>query len=243
MKIIKLDAIDSTNSFLKDLAKNSRVDNFTTVIAKQQKKGRGQQEVSWVSEVGKNLTSSTYVSFLNLEVAHQKYLNFAVSLAVFEALKGLNVLNLRIKWPNDILAGDDKIAGILIENSLKNKKIQSAVIGIGLNVNQEIFPTFARKATSLKKCLQKEFDLSEVLQLVLENIQTKIVLLNEGKLDVLENLYLSHLYKKNSPTTFKNSENVLFMGMIQGISLNGKLQILLEDDSIQEFGIKEVSFA
>ena len=109
MKIIKLDAIDSTNSFLKDLGRTSVLQNFTTVTAKQQLKGRGQQTGSWVSERGKNLTFSTYASFLGLEVKNQKHLSFAVSLAILEALKYLEIPNLQIKWPNDILAGNDKI--------------------------------------------------------------------------------------------------------------------------------------
>lgn len=243
MKIIKLDAIDSTNSFLKDLGRTSVLQNFTTVTTKQQLKGRGQQTGSWVSERGKNLTFSTYVSFLALETNSHKYLNFAVSLAVLEALKYLRIPNLQIKWPNDILAGNDKIAGILIENTLKEQKIQAAIIGIGLNVNQESFPVFSRKATSIKNCLQKETDLEDTLQLLLKHLQSKLALLNEGQYQLLEAQFLDCLYKKNVPTTFKDRENVLFMGMIQGVSPEGKLQILLKDDSIQEFGIKEVSFA
>jgi BirA family biotin operon repressor/biotin-[acetyl-CoA-carboxylase] ligase len=243
LKIIKLVAIASTNSFLKDLARTSVLENFTTVTTKQQKKGRGQQAGSWISEGGKNLTFSTYVSFLGLEIKQQKYLSFAVSLAVLEVLKHLEIPNLKIKWPNDILTGNDKIAGILIENTLKDKKIQAAIIGIGLNVNQESFPAFSRKATSIKNCLQKETDLEATLQLLLKRLQSKLALLNEGNFQLLEAQCLAFLYKKNVPTTFKNHKNALFMGMIKGVSPDGKLQILLDDDSIQEFGIKEVSFA
>ena len=243
MKIIKLDAIDSTNSFLKDLARTTALENFTTVIAKEQKKGRGQQAGSWVSELDKNLTFSTYASFSGLQVKHQKYLNFAVSLAVLEVLKYLEIPNLQIKWPNDILVGNDKISGILIENTLKEQKIQAAIIGIGLNVNQESFPVFSRKATSIKNCLQKDSNLEDILQLLLQQLQSKLALLNEGQFELLEVQYLDLLYKKNVPTTFKNRENVLFMGIIKGVSSEGKLQILLDDDSTQEFGIKEVSFA
>lgn len=243
MKIIKLDAIDSTNSFLKDLGRTTVLKNFTTVTAKQQLNGRGQQAGTWVAESGKNLTFSTYASFLALEIKNHKYLNFAVSLAVLETLTHLKVPNLQIKWPNDILAGNDKIAGILIENTLKEQKIHAAIIGIGLNVNQECFPVFSRKATSIKNCLQKEINLEDTLQLLLTSLQTKLALLKEGQFQLLETQYLEFLYKKNVPATFRNQQNVLFMGMIQGVSPKGKLQILLADDSLQEFGIKEVSFA
>ena len=243
MKIIKLDAIDSTNSFLKDLSRNSTLENFTTVVSKYQTKGRGQQGDYWISADGKNLTFSTFVSFVSLELHQHKYLNFAISIAILEVLKHLGVVNLKIKWPNDILAGNDKISGILIENSIKNKKIQSSVIGIGINVNQLAFPIFNRNATSLKKCLQKDFDLKELLNIFIKKIQIKVNLLNIGDFDALQEQYLNYLYKINVPTTFKDKENVLFMGIIIGISNNGKLRIRLENDSIKEFGIKEVSFA
>ena len=79
--------------------------------------------------------------------------------------------------------------------------------------------------------------------MLLQQLQSKLALLNEGQFEFLEVQYLDLLYKKNVPTTFKNRENVLFMGIIKGVSSEGKLQILLDDDSTQEFGIKEVSFA
>ena len=110
MKIIKLDAIDSTNSFLKDLARTTVLEElYDGNSQNQQLNGRGQEAGTWVAESGKNLTFSTFASFLALEINNHKYLNFAVSLAVLETLIHLKVPNLQIKWPNDILAGNDKI--------------------------------------------------------------------------------------------------------------------------------------
>jgi BirA family biotin operon repressor/biotin-[acetyl-CoA-carboxylase] ligase len=243
LKIIKLNAIDSTNSFLKELAQNSALENFTTVITEHQTKGRGQQGSGWTSVKGKNLTFSTFVSFSNLEITHQKYLNFVVSLAVFNALKSFHIPKLSIKWPNDILAGAKKISGILVENTFVNKKIKNSVIGIGLNVHQENFSTLHKKATSMKSCLDKKFELELVLKVILDFLQESIEDLKKGKFSKIEAAYLAVLYRKNVPATFKNSENVLFMGIIKGVSSEGNLQILLEDDTLKEFGIKEVSFA
>jgi BirA family biotin operon repressor/biotin-[acetyl-CoA-carboxylase] ligase len=87
LKIIKLSAIDSTNSFLKEMATNSVVENFTVVVTDNQIKGRGQQGSVWESEVGKNLIFSVFVTFESLSVSDKKYLNYAVSLAVFEVLQ------------------------------------------------------------------------------------------------------------------------------------------------------------
>ncbi|WP_148871104.1 biotin--[acetyl-CoA-carboxylase] ligase [Tenacibaculum adriaticum] len=242
MKIIKLSAINSTNSFLKEMVSDSMVDDFTVVVAKKQTSGRGQMDTKWVSENGKNLIMSVFCKFSELFIAQQKFLNYAVSISVFEAVKNYKPPKLAIKWPNDILSEKDKIGGILIENSLKKDKIQSSVVGVGLNVNQEVFPVDLPNASSIKKKINKEVDLEEILNLVLQQLQLNIQLLRDKQYELLEEKYLRVLYKKNVPSMFKNSQNVLFMGKIVGISSEGKLQIELNDETIQEFGLKEVSF-
>jgi BirA family biotin operon repressor/biotin-[acetyl-CoA-carboxylase] ligase len=242
LKIIKLNAIDSTNSFLKDLALNTELENFTVVVTNQQLKGRGQQGSNWVSEPFKSLICSVFVSFKDLNVLEHRYLNFAVSLAVFETLNEESIPGVSIKWPNDILSGNKKLCGILIENSLKSTKISSSVIGIGLNVNQTSFPVSLKKVTSLKLLANKDFKLEKLLESLVSNLKFKIEMLDSKDFKTLEEQYLKVLYKKNIPTMFKNSQDVLFMGIISGISKEGKLQIASEDESVQEFGIKEVSF-
>lgn len=242
LKIIKLNAIGSTNSFLKEMVQNKVVENFTTVITHQQTAGRGQIQTKWVSEPNKNLTFSVFCTLNNLPISEQKYLNFAVSVSVFEAVNMLKVPKLAIKWPNDILSEKQKICGVLIENSLKGSKIVHSIIGIGLNVNQEIFPDDVPNASSIKNILKKETDLDDLLNLILKQLQENIKLLNEKQYSVLEEKYLSVLYKRNIPSMFKNSREEMFMGKIIGISSEGKLQIELDDETIKEFGLKEVSF-
>jgi len=243
LEIIKLNAIDSTNSFLKDLMQNSTLKNYTTVVAKNQLSGRGQQENHWHSENGKNLLISMFIRFENLEISLQKYLNFAISLAVFDTLSTFNIPKLKIKWPNDILADNKKLSGILIENSIHGKRIKTSIIGIGLNVNQKKFPLNLPKATSIIQQLDEKINLDELLALLLKKVAEKITLLNKHKYHIIEKDYLNVLYKKNIPTTFKDSNNVLFMGIIKGISDNGNLLIELENNIIKEFGIKEISIA
>ncbi|MFK8059009.1 MAG: biotin--[acetyl-CoA-carboxylase] ligase [Polaribacter sp.] len=242
MKIIKLNAIDSTNSFLKDLAQSSTLENFTIVVTENQVNGRGQQESKWVTKPFKNLTFSIFIKFKNLRIIEKKYLNFAVSLAIYDALFDKKIDKLSIKWPNDILSANKKICGILIENTFIGDKIKNSIIGIGLNVNQEKFPDYLKSATSLKLETKVESNLDELLNEIQLKIKEKINLLEMQQFSVLEKNYLEVLYKKNIPTMFKNSKDIIFMGIISGISNDGKLQILLEDDTIKEFGIKEVSF-
>ena len=242
MKIIKFDTITSTNSFLKELTSNSVAEDFTVVVTKNQTSGRGQMNTKWSSEDGKNLIFSVFVRFSDLLIVHQKYLSYAISVGVYEAIKNYKLPKLQVKWPNDILSENDKIGGILIENSLQRKRIQSSIIGIGLNINQEKFPEDIPNAASIKMKTGASLDLDEVLNLVLQHLKMNIDLLKAGKLTLLEEKYLSVLYKKNIPSLFKTAQNDFFMGKIIGVSSNGKLQIELVDETIKEFGLKEVSF-
>ena len=243
MKIIKFDTINSTNSFLKELSANSPVDNFTVIVTKEQTSGRGQMNTTWTTETGKNLITSILIKHNNLLITNQKYLSYAISVAIYEAIKDYNLPKLKVKWPNDILSETDKIGGILIENSLQRNKIQSSIIGIGLNVNQEVYPDDLPDASSIKIKTGKTLDLDDVLDTVLRSIKKNIELLEKKGFHTLEEKYLAVLYKKNIPSMFKTHRNDFFMGKIIGVSSIGKLQIELDDHSIKEFGLKEVSFA
>jgi BirA family biotin operon repressor/biotin-[acetyl-CoA-carboxylase] ligase len=241
LKIIKLDAIDSTNSFLKDLSLSSALENLTVVVTKKQTKGRGQQESSWISEPYKNLTFSVFISLNDVKIIHRRYLNFAISLSIYKVLFNKKISKLSIKWPNDILSANKKICGILIENTFFGDKIKNTIVGIGLNVNQEMFPNSLPNVTSLKLETSTESNLDVLLNDILIELKNNIKLLESKDFHLLEKQYLDVLYKKNIPTMFKNSKDEIFMGIISGISDHGNLQIMLEDDSIIEFGIKEVS--
>ena len=243
MKIIKLDAIDSTNSFLKNLAAKVVVDDFTVVIAKTQTSGRGQMNASWKVDAGMSLTFSVFCKLSNLSIADFKYLNYCVSLGVYEAVKYLKLPRLAIKWPNDIMSENKKIAGILIENTFNLSEITSSVIGVGINVNQNSFSLDLPNASSIKIILGREIDLELLFNKVLHSLKQKIALLHKKEYAFLEEQYLNVLYKKNVPSMFKTAQNILFMGKIVGVSHTGNLQIELENETIKEFGIKEVSFA
>lgn len=243
MKIIKLDAIDSTNTFLKELAHNTSLENYTVVTAKSQNKGRGQMGTVWLSDPGKNLLCSVYVAFEGLLVHDKALLNYAVSLAIVDVLEAMSLPRLAIKWPNDILSSSAKLCGVLVESVIRGKEIESAIIGIGLNVNQMVFEEHLQKVTSMRNVMGYFFDLDVVLEKLVRALELRIALIGAQAKPSLKTCYLEKLYKKNIPTMFRNSNDVLFMGKLINVTSQGKLQIELEDDSIQEFGIKEVSFA
>lgn len=238
MKLIKLDAIDSTNEFLKALSNKENLENFTVVTAENQTKGKGQMGSEWSSEVGKNLIMSILIKDYLFDINQIFNLNIAVSLAVIETLESINIPDLSIKWPNDILSYNKKIGGILIENSIKSDGTILSVVGLGLNVNQTNFDNLP-KASSLAAICERFFDKEELLFLIVENLEKKLNEWNK-KATVFWDNYTNRLFKKGVPMAFSDQNNQNFMGIIQGVSAIGKLQILLEDDRIAEFDIKEI---
>ncbi|MFP9117861.1 biotin--[acetyl-CoA-carboxylase] ligase [Flavobacterium sp. RNTU_13] len=237
MNIIKLSAINSTNDYLKQLVLNTNAENFTVVVAEHQTQGRGQMGAEWKVESGKNLTFSVLLKQETFNVSGIFTLNVAVALSVAQAVIATGIPSVSIKWPNDILAGNKKMGGILIENSIKSDGSFYAIIGIGLNVNQADF-TGLPKATSMYAETQREFDKDEVLNTILDALQSNLLILQSNP-ELLWERYHTLLFKKGVPMPFEKGER-RFMGIIQKVTDSGMLQVLLEDDSLAEYGIKEV---
>ena len=238
MKLIKLDAIDSTNEFLKGLSNKEDLENFTVVTAENQTKGKGQMGAVWNSEVGKNLIMSVLVKDFLSEINEIFNLNIAVATAVIAALKKQNIPNLSIKWPNDILSANKKIGGILIENSIKSDGTILSIVGLGLNVNQTNFEGLP-KASSLAVVMEHELNKEELLSAIVTQLEANV---EESKQNPtsLRQQFVDLLFKKGEPMPFTNQKEEKFMAIIQGISPVGRLQVLLEDDSVAEFDIKEI---
>ncbi len=169
MEIITLDSIDSTNDFLKDYNKTNELKNFTVVNALEQTNGRGQMGSNWISESGKNLTFSILIKKIKIKNADLFVLNLIVSNALFSVLNKNYIGNISLKWPNDVMIGNKKVAGVLIENLLKTNKEIDCIIGIGLNVNQEVF-SHLPQATSLFNETKQTFNLTDLLNQIVTEI-------------------------------------------------------------------------
>lgn len=238
MKVIKLDAIDSTNEFLKGLSNKQELENFTVVTAETQTKGKGQMGAVWASEASKNLIMSILVKDFLSDICQIFNLNIAVSLAVIEVLESINIPDLSIKWPNDIMSYNKKIGGILIENTIKSDGTILSIVGLGLNVNQTDFENLP-KASSLAVITDQEFDKESLLFSIGSAIEKNTSFWKQYP-TILWIKYIDNLYKKGLPMPFSEQNKSNFMGIIQGVSAIGKLQVLREDDSISEFDIKEI---
>ena len=238
MRLVKLDAIDSTNDFLKDLVRQQNVENFTVVTAENQTKGKGQMGAVWNSEIGKNLIMSVLIKDFLFNSKDVFNLNIAVSLAVIKSLERLEIPNLSIKWPNDIMSGDKKIGGILIENSFKSNNSIDSIVGIGINVNQIHFENLPQ-ASSLALIVNASFDKDELLCLIIDNLKS---ILKSWEIEalILKEDYTNLLFNKDVLMPFQKLDQSIFMGRIVGISLTGQLKILSNKGLPLDFDVKEV---
>ena len=236
MKLIKLNAIDSTNEYIKK-NRDFFSEKELCVLTFNQTKGKGQRGNTWVSEQGSNLCISLYFSDLNINIEDLFNLNMLVSLNIIEILDSLFLKNLKIKWPNDILAENKKISGILIETFSKNKMIKDIIVGIGINVNQIDFNDLIN-ATSMSLIMNKKYDLNILYKLFLEKFkgfsdQVKNINSFETKLN-----YLNNLYGINSLKKFEDN-NLIFDAKISGVNKKGEL-VLDIDGIIKEFNNQEI---
>lgn len=239
MKLIKLNATDSTNDFLKQLAASQALENYTVVSTKEQLKGRGQMGSSWVSEPGKNLTFSIFLAnaLTNLDSIYN--LNVAVAISILDVLKKENIPELKIKWPNDIMSANKKVGGILIENLIKRSDEIQSIIGIGLNVNQNNYDGLPQ-ASSLCLATGRFFDCEELLTKIVNQLKLNVKFINEENGTRLWEKYHQFLYKKDIPSAFESQNGKKFMGIIKQVISTGQLEVKMEDDTLQYFNIKEL---
>ncbi len=239
MHIIKLNATESTNTYLKEYCLKHKPEDFTVVVTEQQTQGRGQMGTLWQSEANKNLTFSVFKDVSAFKVEDQFYISMAVTLGIVKALKELHIPKIKIKWPNDILAENKKIAGILIENVIQKNSLLGSVIGIGLNINQKFFDNLPH-ASSLHLITGIVYDKDEILHHVLKAIQISLNDMEKRKLLDLKSQYEKLLFRSGKPSTFRTSTDQTIMGFIVGITNDGKLKLKLEDDIIRTFDLKEI---
>lgn len=241
VNIIKLNAISSTNDYLKELATTKTIANYTAVMAQFQTSGRGQMGRTWHSDSGKNLITSILIKITSLKTCNQFYLNMAISLAITAAIELKTKKYFTIKWPNDIMSDNLKVAGILIENMIAEGTIKHSIAGIGINLNQTYFKGIPN-ASSLKNITGKNVSPQNLLKEILAQLPFYINYIENKEFEVIKNMYLLKLYKFQKPAMFKANSGV-FLGKITDVTSEGKLVIQLENNSIKTFGLKEIKLA
>jgi BirA family transcriptional regulator, biotin operon repressor / biotin---[acetyl-CoA-carboxylase] ligase len=210
-------------------------------LADSQIAGRGQAGNTWVAEPGQNITLSIVYHAGFLAATRQFDLSIAVALGVRDTVEALlHGVECRIKWPNDILAGGKKIAGILIENSIRGNHLQYTIVGIGLNVNQHTFPSELVLAGSLSTIAGDDFHVDIVLEILLSKVEAYFLQLRNGTHKKQKEMYLQQLYGKGVDLGFEDKGGS-FTGTIMGVDDTGKLQIK-KNNEVATYDFKEVGF-
>lgn len=237
--IIFRESLPSTNTYLEELLKSRDLQEGTIVHAGYQTDGRGQVGNRWLSENGKNLLISVLLMPVMIEPDDQFIISRMLSLAVCDFLKRY-IPFCSIKWPNDIYVNDDKIAGMLIENTLLEEKIQYSIAGIGLNINQEKFPPEIPNPVSLSILTGEKHDTGTCLRQLASNLDYRYKQMLSDP-DKTKDDYYCHLYRFNETYRFRDHDGV-FTGRIVSVSDSGKLKILRLPGEIREYSFKEVDF-
>ena len=244
----------STNTFAKEhLADFSQ--EYSVIYTQKQTAGRGMEGNHWESEEGKNIAFSIVCQPKTVKPMEQFILSMAIAVDIITVLQQMfpkEKEHFRIKWPNDIYWKDKKLGGILIENSLKGFRLESCIIGIGINVNQEVFKSDAPNPISLKQIFHRETDAIELMKNIAERFRNtlQVIKLTETESNNLLNSkyesiradYHRLLYRfDNKPYTFQEGDN-LFKAKIRKVNNDGKLVLVTANDEEKEFWIKEVKF-
>ena len=238
MKIIKLDAIDSTNSYLKKLLNKESLDDLTVVVSKHQTKGRGRNGNIWLNKPSLNLAFSIYKRFSDFEIDKKFMLNVISSISVYETLKKYNLLDLTIKWPNDIMTANKKISGILIENNIRGNSIKNSVIGIGININQSEFKNLPN-ATSIFIETGKLNSIDMIAQELQKALEKNFNLFKINENELIKN-YNSLLYKKNETSNFSANDTSKFQGKIIKVDIDGEITIRLSNKQLSKYSESEI---
>lgn len=230
-------SLSSTNQKLYHLAEKG-IAEWTVVWCDEQTRGKGHAGNEWKSVSGKNLTFSFLLRKSQIRIKELAYLNMWVSMVLQQTLSKWQ-FPVKIKWPNDILLSNKKIAGILIENKLSQNRLKFSVIGIGLNVYQKNFENLPQASSLAVNNPHFNTPLKTLLEQIVQAFQEQYHLLEEEKWKEIKEKYQQHLYKKNQVAVYELEGN-LHNGILEGVTARGEAQITLENQTQQNFKHKEI---
>jgi BirA family biotin operon repressor/biotin-[acetyl-CoA-carboxylase] ligase len=253
-----IDETHSTSSLLRETYDDS-LPHLFTIRTDFQTAGRGQAGNSWESEKGKNLLFSTLLRYPEVEAANQWRLSMLVAVAVREAITSIlsplasRLSPITIKWPNDIYYNDQKLVGILIENTLSGRHIAYTIAGVGINVNQTKWLSNAPNPVSMKQITGEEYNVEDLLNAFLEAIQRWEIVSTE----LLREEYIKHLYRRTgwhpylerevsvAPTNIQLSAqdaDGVFLAQWVDITPQGEWVLRLKSGEEKRYHFKQIRF-
>ncbi|PHR47394.1 MAG: biotin--[acetyl-CoA-carboxylase] ligase [Fluviicola sp.] len=235
-KIVHLESVDSTNNYAANVFKEGRIDHGTVILADIQTNGRGQRGNTWQSDAFENLTMSIAIDPNLCKINNLISLNHITTIALYQLIKKY-CQHVKIKWPNDILVNQNKIAGILIESQFSGNKMYS-IIGVGLNVNQTYFES--SKSTSLSIETNKNLNIKSLLFEYISFFNESLdEYLKHGEKHV-HNLFDQQLWFKGTETQFIFNDKI-FNGIIKNTDTNGQIRIEV-DGALRLFKNGEIKY-
>ncbi len=229
--------VRSTNSFMKELLKKNLLTEGAVILADYQTNGRGQGSNKWYGKRGLNIMMSLFFK-PEIKAQHHFFLTEFISLAIIDILKSYN-LAAKIKWPNDIYVENKKIAGILIENTLENDTIKFSIAGIGLNVNEALFPNELPDAVSMKMIIRHSINRKLLIEKLIRNIHSRYRLIREEELVSLHRDYNDELFGKNTLSQF-STPKLQFKASILEVKESGELILVNQEQKKMSFLFGEV---
>ena len=244
------DEVESTNSRMAE--ERLHQDDFTTFAAKGQTAGRGQKGNGWHSAKGENLTFSTLLRPEWLPVQEQFAISQATALTVVDYLADKGVAA-KIKWPNDIYVGERKICGILIENSLEGEHLATSIVGIGLNLNQTVFPDSLPNPVSLIMVTGRSYCPEEELVRFLGFLRERYERTRSSRSRNGQDIgYMESMFRRGEWHNFERMEESdvpvekrnghVFRARILGTNPEGKLLLENEEGIVNPFAFKEIKY-
>lgn len=240
MHIHFFDTLESTNLYAQEGIKNKKIISNCTIAAKFQSSGKGQRSSKWMSKHGENLLFSLVLFHKNIYVDQAFYISKITSLALQEFLSNMTEGQVKIKWPNDLYIGRRKVAGILIENNILGNKINTSVIGIGLNVNQSVFEP-SINATSIFLESGQTYNLTELLESFIEYFRKWLKFYQTGEKKIISKKYISQLYGMGERRNFMDEDGI-FNGKIIYVEENGQIRLRKENGFQKIYDVKEIQF-
>jgi BirA family biotin operon repressor/biotin-[acetyl-CoA-carboxylase] ligase len=232
--------LPSTNTYASDLLREKSPREGTIVQTNFQSEGRGHAGNKWESEDGKNLLISIILYPTTINPSEQFIISIAVSLGICDFVNRF-AGDSSVKWPNDIYVKNDKIAGILIENSVMGEKIENSIVGIGLNINQVLFKSDAPNPVSLKIITGADYILSDCLAELASDLDMRYKQIIAEEFQQIRSEYISKLYRLNEWSAFIDI-NGRFEGKIVTVTDSGKLVIERKPGKLTEYSFKEVEY-
>lgn len=232
--------IEETTSTI-DVARDPRYVHGDVIQAERQTAGRGQRGHKWLSPGGENLLFSVVLCPTFLHANEQFRILQIVALALTDAFESYG-LDTRIKWTNDIYAGDRKMVGMLIEHSLNGDRMARTIAGIGINVNQTVFDPSLPNPTSLALETGRTFDRAELLARCHAILMERYAALEAGRKEELTDEYCRRMYRYGQRQQFRLPDGTEFVGIIRGAKADGALQVEHPDGIVREYLFREIEF-